>query len=203
MPYKLHPCPSYTAIARLDDDPPCLLTYDHHTSCTACHRPTGLLWLLRALFGGPRARCRHHHRRHKSGWGGGVKGWARRKGCTDPTHRALAFRPWVDTAALPPRLSGQRTRLPAKCRRPASSSSYLGSNHSGDDNGGDGGGGGDGGELPPGVEYVQPFVEDAGPEMSSSWSGSSSSGGVSIPNISPASPGQADYKFTHQKAANC
>ncbi|KAI1484502.1 hypothetical protein F5X96DRAFT_675578, partial [Biscogniauxia mediterranea] len=77
MPYKLHPCPSYTTIARLDDgdERRACLTYDHHTSCAACHRPTGLLWLLRALFGGPPVRCRHHHKyASRTGWGGGVKG---------------------------------------------------------------------------------------------------------------------------------
>ncbi|KAI1488574.1 hypothetical protein F5X96DRAFT_671564, partial [Biscogniauxia mediterranea] len=97
---------------------------------------------------------------------------------SDPSHRALAFRPWVDAAALPPLLSGHRTRLPAKCRRRA-----TGPHDDDDDDDDDGGGdpwsggnnGGDG--LPPGVEYVQPFVEDAGSSPSSSGSSSSSSGG--------------------------
>ncbi|KAI5921836.1 hypothetical protein F4810DRAFT_676070, partial [Camillea tinctor] len=84
MPYRLHPYSNYTTLSRPDDDyAHGCLTYDNHTNCTACHKPAGLLRILRAIFGGPRTRCRHHQSRRRagSGWEGNVKGWARRKGC--------------------------------------------------------------------------------------------------------------------------
>ncbi|KAI0172451.1 hypothetical protein GGR52DRAFT_572286 [Hypoxylon sp. FL1284] len=46
-----------------------------------------------------------------------VVGMRRRKGCRIRDHWALAFRPGVDVAQLPPRIAGYRTRIPERCRR--------------------------------------------------------------------------------------
>ncbi|KAI3320848.1 hypothetical protein HD806DRAFT_547035 [Xylariaceae sp. AK1471] len=125
MPYKLH---------HWDDDsdssdpgwPRRYVTYDYHTECSACHEPNGLLRVLQHLFGGPATRCRHHRSRGDGGWGGGVRGFIRRKGCKNKNHYALAFHPGIDISSYPDRLkldlrplnnnnNNVRTRLPEKC----------------------------------------------------------------------------------------
>ncbi|KAI0019727.1 hypothetical protein F4780DRAFT_780217 [Xylariomycetidae sp. FL0641] len=117
MPYRLHHRPKDACCSGY------YVSYDQHTSCAECHRPRGLLRLLLLLntLAGPRVRCRHHHHRHQQqhGWGGDVRGLARRKGCRNPEHYVLAFQPWAESdaaAARPDRLMGIRTRLPPRCR---------------------------------------------------------------------------------------
>ncbi|KAI2604911.1 uncharacterized protein GGS25DRAFT_524406 [Hypoxylon fragiforme] len=52
------------------------------------------------------------------GWEGAVVGVARRKGCTNRDHWALAFRSNVDVSRLhlPRRINGVRTQIPNRCR---------------------------------------------------------------------------------------
>ncbi|KAH9895450.1 hypothetical protein F4778DRAFT_783807 [Xylariomycetidae sp. FL2044] len=118
MPYRFH---------RYDDTdydpgwPRYYITYDHHTDCALCHEPNGLLRILTNLLGGPRRRCRHHARDRERrfwhrGWGGGIKGLIRRRGCHNPDHWAVDFQPHVNVDELPGRINGVRTRVPARCR---------------------------------------------------------------------------------------
>ncbi|KAI1827746.1 hypothetical protein F4861DRAFT_535949 [Xylaria intraflava] len=119
MPYKLHHW-EYDS----DSDPGWprrYLTYDYHTACWPCHEPKGLLRVLQHLFGGPAVRCRHHRNKtgHGDSWGSGVKGIARRKGCKNKKHYALALRAGIDTSSYPDR-PGSRSmkhlsRLPDTC----------------------------------------------------------------------------------------
>ncbi|KAI1343195.1 hypothetical protein F5Y15DRAFT_369196 [Xylariaceae sp. FL0016] len=97
------------------------ITYDYRTDCAECHEPSGLLRILQQLFGGPPTRCRHHKNHGwDHGWGGVVTGFARRKGCRNRSHHALAFKPQVDVDLLPPvidtRAGRFRTRVPERCR---------------------------------------------------------------------------------------
>jgi hypothetical protein len=80
MPYKLHHW-DYGSDTSDPGWPRRYLTYDHHTACSACHEPSGLLRVLQHLFGGPATRCRHPRGRSDGGWGGDVRGFVRRKGC--------------------------------------------------------------------------------------------------------------------------
>ncbi|KAI2634746.1 hypothetical protein GGS26DRAFT_589665 [Hypomontagnella submonticulosa] len=52
-----------------------------------------------------------------SGWGGAVVGIAKRRGCQNQDHWALAFRPGTDLSQLPRRIDGFRTHIPRRCRR--------------------------------------------------------------------------------------
>ncbi|KAI1742061.1 hypothetical protein F4680DRAFT_55207 [Xylaria scruposa] len=54
-------------------------------------------------------------RSDNQGWGGGVTGYIRWKGCRNPKHIALAVRRGVDTTSFPNRWHGYRTRLPESC----------------------------------------------------------------------------------------
>ncbi|KAI0147446.1 hypothetical protein GGR57DRAFT_515698 [Xylariaceae sp. FL1272] len=100
------------------------ITYDYRTDCSACHQPNGFLRIFQHLFGGPVTRCRHHQGRsdkwfHHHGWDSDVKGIARRKGCKNNEHYALAFHPSVDVSELPDEYEWNglkwRTKLPEKC----------------------------------------------------------------------------------------
>ncbi|KAI8632907.1 hypothetical protein F5Y19DRAFT_491538 [Xylariaceae sp. FL1651] len=125
MPYKVHDW-EYDSEESDPGWPRRYLTYDYHTACSACHEPNGLLRILQHLFGGPATRCRHHHNNSdrldcdfwNRGWGGDVKGLARRKGCTNFRHYALAFRPGTELPTPPEELGPRkyRTRLPEKCQ---------------------------------------------------------------------------------------
>ncbi|KAI0384509.1 hypothetical protein F5Y04DRAFT_277885 [Hypomontagnella monticulosa] len=52
-----------------------------------------------------------------SGWGGSIVGIARRRGCKNQDHWALAFSPGTDLSQLPKRIEGFRTHIPRRCRR--------------------------------------------------------------------------------------
>ncbi|KAI0440310.1 hypothetical protein F4803DRAFT_527863 [Xylaria telfairii] len=57
----------------------------------------------------------YYERDDPRGWGGGVVGSVRWKGCTHREHYALVFRRDVDTSLFPDKLNGYRTRLPVEC----------------------------------------------------------------------------------------
>ncbi|KAI1193897.1 hypothetical protein F5X97DRAFT_338381 [Nemania serpens] len=126
MPFKLHHWDVDSETSLDVGWPRRYLTYDIHTSCGACHEPNGIRRICQYLFGGPATRCLHHRGRNdrrsafysNNGWGGGVRGFVRAKGCKNPDHYALSFQRCIDTSSFPEKLGPRdrfRSRLPEAC----------------------------------------------------------------------------------------
>ncbi|KAI1185203.1 hypothetical protein F5B17DRAFT_446170 [Nemania serpens] len=126
MPFELHHWDVDSETSLDVGWPRRYLTYDIHTPCGACHEPNGIRRICQYLFGGPATRCLHHRGRldrrsafySNNGWGGGVRGFVRTKGCKNPEHYALSFQRCVDTSSFPERLGPRdefRSRLPEAC----------------------------------------------------------------------------------------
>ncbi|KAI0467390.1 hypothetical protein F4859DRAFT_494276 [Xylaria cf. heliscus] len=127
MPYKSHHSNNlelklqiYTNAAGDDTQP---TTITEHAE--AHHRPSILSRIAQHIFRDPATQCMEHSPRDDPrGWGGGVRGIVRRKGCKHRDHRALAFHRDIDTSMLPDRIKGFRTR-PLDCNRPTSTDVVL------------------------------------------------------------------------------
>lgn len=99
MPFKLHHWDVDSETSLDVGWPRRYLTYDIHTACGACHEPNGIRRICQYLFGGPATRCLHHRGRvdrrsafySNSGWGGGVRGFVRAKGCVSSPAPFLGF----------------------------------------------------------------------------------------------------------------
>ncbi|TRX88482.1 hypothetical protein FHL15_010597 [Xylaria flabelliformis] len=118
VPYKLHRWNRYSD-SKSDQD---LLRRYPYTTRKTCREPSGILDILqRRSATWCMLRC---ERSDNQGWGGGVTGYIRWKGCRNPKHIALAVRRGIDTTSFPNRWYGHRTRLPENCGKRRSSHRY-------------------------------------------------------------------------------